>query len=396
MNIAKTRILIFETDTPAYNDLFPSINTDYFDIVAIVDNESDPLQIADSKMNYPVIPFEDVLDFSKWDLLIINDCQCQIEIMNIITLLKIPEERYIFLSKDISWENYDFYNILFKHNTFNGRLTEFFYRKIGGNYQLVSTEEGDWIFNSNDQYIPLTMFLTCKTFSKDEINIFIELTEKYYGTKPTEKCYFMDIGANVGTTCIYVKKKKIPNATIIAFEPVSDNYKLLKINHMLNDIDDSIIVNKAVMNQTATYSIAINSRNMGNSQIILEDKKSEINPAVLEQVESTTIKEFMEESNIEAADVKYVWIDTEGFETEVLLAAEPLLCEESTAFYLEYSPGFVEEEKLKTLAEVCEKYFTRFICIDDFINNDCEPRPIEELRDLHKRYNTQTNIFLIK
>ena len=396
MNLVKTRILVFETRTPVYNALLSSINTDYFDIVAIVDDESGPLQVADSKMNYPVIPFEDVLDFSKWDLLIINDCQTQFEIMKIISLLEIPEERYIFLSKDISREIYGFYKILFKHNTINGKLTEFDYRRMGGNYQLVHTEEGDWIFNSSDRYIPGTMFLTDKTFSKDEIDIFVELTEKYYGTKPTEKCYFMDIGANVGTTCIYVKKKKLPNATIIAFEPVSDNYKLLKINHMINDIDDSIMVNKAVMNQAATYSIAINGTNMGKCKIVSEDRNSEINPAVTEQVVSTTIKEFIEENNIEAIDVKYVWIDTEGFETEVLIAAEPLLCEESTAFYLEYSPYLVEEEKLKILAEICEKYFTRFICIDDFISNDCEPHPIEELRDLHKRYNEQTNIFLIK
>lgn len=396
MNIAKTRTLIFETTTPAYTVLLSSINTDYFDIVAIVDNESAPLQAAGGNMDYPVIPFEDVLDFSKWDLLIINDRQCQLEIMQILTLLKIPEERYIFLSTDISREIYSFYNILFKHNSFNGRLIEFYYRNMEGNFQLVPTEEGDWIFNSNDLYIPRAMFLTGETYSKDEMDIFVELTEKYYGTKPTEKCYFMDIGANVGTTCIYLKKKKIPNATIIAFEPVSDNYKLLTINHLLNDIDDSIIVNKAVMNRTGTYSMEINGTNMGNCKIIPEDKNSDINPAEIEQVASTTIKEFIEESNIEAADVKYVWIDTEGFETEVLLAAEPLLCEESTAFYLEYSPSFVEEEKLKILHEVCGKYFSRFICIDDYKKNDCEPRPIEELSDVRKRYDIQTNIFLIR
>lgn len=395
MNIAKTRILIFETQEPVYEDLLSSINTDYFDIVAIVDDESG-LQTVEDTMPYPIITFEAVLDFSKWDLLIINDCQCRTLIMKIITLLKIPEDRYIFLSTDISWEAYGFYNILFKHNTFNGRMMELFCRKIGGNYQLVPTEEGDWIFNSNDLYIPREMFLTGQTFSKEEIDIFIELTEKYYGTKPTQKCYFMDIGANVGTTCIYVKKKKIPNATIIAFEPVRENYKLLKINHMLNDIDDAIMVNKAVANKTATYLITINRTNMGGCTIIPENQNAETDSAMTEQIASTTIKEFMEENNIEAADVKYVWIDTEGFETEVLLAAEPLLCEEHVAFYLEYAPCFIGEEKLKTLAEICEKYFTEFICIDDFINNDLTPRPIEELRDLYKRYSDQTNIFLIK
>lgn len=274
--------------------------------------------------------------------MIINDRQSQNEIMKILTSLKIPEERYIFLSTHISSELYNFYRILFQQNTFNGKLTEFFYRIVCGNFQLISTEDGDWIFNSNDLCISGEMFVDGKTYSKDEIDIFIELTEKYYGTKPTEKCYFMDIGANVGTTCIYVKKKKIPNATIIAFEPVRDNYKLLKINHMLNDIDDSILVNKAVMNQTSTYSMAINETNMGNCIIIPDDLDAESISVSTEQVESTTIKEFIEENNIQAVDVKYVWIDTEGFETEVLLAAEPLLCEESTAFYLEYSGSFVK------------------------------------------------------
>lgn len=65
MNIAKTRILIFETTTPAYDELLASIDTDYFDIVAIVDNENSRMQMAGDKMNYPVIPFENVSDFSK-------------------------------------------------------------------------------------------------------------------------------------------------------------------------------------------------------------------------------------------------------------------------------------------------------------------------------------------
>lgn len=91
-----------------------------------------------------------------------------------------------------------------------------------------------------------------------------------------------------------------------------------------------------------------------------------------------------------------MWIDTEGFELEVLAASLPLLEQPNTAVYLEYSPCLVSKEKLHSLYEICRPHFKHFICIDDYKNGDVAPRPIDELRELYKRYPWQTNVFLIK
>ena len=40
--------------------------------------------------------------------------------------------------------------------------------------------------------------------------------------------------------------------------------------------------------------------------------------------------------------------------------------EEKTAFYLEYAPAITDIERLTAVADICKKYFKKFICIDDF------------------------------
>lgn len=61
-------------------------------MAAIVDNESSDTYSA----SVQVVSFEEILDFSFWDLLIINDAAFGDEIHGILSVLNLPEERYFF------------------------------------------------------------------------------------------------------------------------------------------------------------------------------------------------------------------------------------------------------------------------------------------------------------
>lgn len=390
INTAKTRILIFETLKPAYQDLPASVNADYFEIVAIVDNESAVTRSAD----IPVVSFEQILDFSFWDLLVINDKAFGNSIRQILSMLHIPEERYVFLQKSIDRDEIAFYRTFFDADSQNGRVLDYFCRKIGENYLAVTTKGGDYITYASDCVISENMFRKKETYSQDEIDMFILLAKQYYGTLQEEKGFFFDIGANIGTTCIYAQKYLVPNMSIAAFEPVYKNYKLLLANMIVNDITDYIAVNKAVSDVSASYGMTFHALNPGESAIV--SGKEVADDADLQAVESLSIDEFLCENNIDPADVRYVWIDTEGFEANVLRGARRLLEQEKTAVYMEYAPAVTEAGQLKAVADICSQYFRQFICIDDFFAGDTQPRPIEELYELYQRYPVVTNVFLIK
>ena len=390
INTIKTRILIFETLKPAYQDLTASVNEDYFEIAAIIDNESAVTHSAD----IPVVSFEQVLDFSFWDLLVINDKAFGNSIRQILSMLHIPEERYVFLQKSIDRDEIAFYRTFFDADSKNGRVLDYFCRKIGENYLAVTTKGGDYITYASDCVISENMFRKKEAYSQDEIDMFIQLAEQYYGTPRAEKGFFFDIGANIGTTCIYAKKYLVPNMSIVAFEPVYKNYKLLLANMILNDITDYIAVNKAVSEVSGSYGMKFNALNPGESSIVSEGEVEEASD--LQAVESLSVDEFLRENHMDPADVKYVWIDTEGFEANVLRGARRLLEQEKTAFYMEYAPAVTEAGQLAAVADICSQYFRQFICMDDFFAGDTQPRPIGELYELYQRYPVVTNVFLIK
>ena len=80
----------------------------------------------------------------------------------------------------------------------------------------------------------------------------------------------------------------------------------------------------------------------------------------------------------------------------MLKGAKMLLEQEKTAFYMEYAPLITDVEQLTVVADICSRHFRQFICMDDFFAGDTQPRPIEELYELYKRYPVVTNVFLIK
>lgn len=390
MNLSRTRVVLFETDDVVYTDVINTMNPRWFQLVAVV-VENENMQVA---LPCPAVHLEDLLDLSFWDLFVINDCGHTEQIRSIILEFGIPEDRLFFLSHTIS--DYEFYRNFFLPDSFMGKLADFLSRRIGERYLAVSTRDNTFISNATDGMISLEMFMYRRTYSEDEIELFLKLAEQYYDTSDTCEDYFLDIGANIGTTCIYVKKKLLPDTKIIAFEPVKENYKLLQVNMMLNDITDFQAYNMAVMDDCSTHTMRLDIENWGACSIVEESADAVPEQALTEKVESITIEKFLREQKIDPSHIRYVWIDTEGFETEVLSASRPLLEQRNTAVYMEYAPMLIDVSKMERLIRICGEYFKYFICIDDYNKGDTSPRPIEELKDLYKRYPGVTNVFLIK
>lgn len=96
-------------------------------------------------------------------------------------------------------------------------------------YLSLKCEELVFLYNKTDFLIPDTMSFYQAVWSRDEMEFFWKEAPR------RQRGIFMDIGANIGTTSIYFRKKLAANLTYIAFEPVKENYKLLKINCILNN-----------------------------------------------------------------------------------------------------------------------------------------------------------------
>lgn len=150
----------------------------------------------------------------------------------------------------------------------------------------------------------------------------------------------LDIGANVGTIAIRLAES-FPKATIFAFEPVRSTF-------------EQLVTNTRDFSQIKCFHSAVGSRE-GSAEVFLRGNSQlhSLTPGVNisiglgnETVAVTTISRFVQELSLESIDI--LKSDTEGFEMEVLMGAEPIL-DSHRLRYVVAEVGFREDDLRHTM-----------------------------------------------
>lgn len=142
----------------------------------------------------------------------------------------------------------------------------------------------------------------------------------------------IDIGANVGGFAI----KVLANTTsteIYAFEPNLRITKILEQNYLLNpQIKNRLnIQTYALSNSDGVSNLVINSLNSGASVLSNSAESKEVM-----QVKTITLDNFIKRNKIN--DIKFVKIDVEGFEPQVIEGAVNIIKQFKPDFYIEVTP----------------------------------------------------------
>lgn len=237
-----------------------------------------------------------------------------------------------------------------------------------------------YFYNKEDIAIPNEMLMSGKSWGEADIQNFIKISDQqhYGGTAPREGL-FLDIGGNIGTTSIYCKLKLKPSFRFIAFEPVSETAKLLSANIAVNGAYPDIIVERvALSNQKQEQAgMRINHENWGNCSLTADGSSGE------EQVIVTTLDSYLEEHQIGYSEIKYIWIDVEGHEPEVLEGAASLYRKSKIPTCLEFNQRvYMERQKYEKMLVLLERYFDSFMVCEQITGENDRLRPISELRML--------------
>ncbi|MBQ4403414.1 MAG: FkbM family methyltransferase [Selenomonadaceae bacterium] len=210
------------------------------------------------------------------------------------------------------------------------RYWHFFNHRRWHHYTAVSAEGLHYVGTATDSGIMWWTNLWNKNFAADEMKLFRELSKKYYGVDDSAG-YFLDLGANIGTTGLYFLKKFAPDMKLIAFEPDAENFKLLRVNTILNDMEDkATLVNCGLGDKFDTLTMYRDLENPGHNNIT-EPKEN----VPTETVKIIPLDFYFDENKIAAEEIKYIWIDTEGFEPQVLLGAKNLLTKNPAPIFME-------------------------------------------------------------
>lgn len=259
-------------------------------------------------------------------------------------------------------------------------------------YHSVSVEGLHYVGTSIDNAIMWYMYINNKNFAADEMKIFHDLSKKYYRIDDSGGI-FLDLGANIGTTGFYFLKKFAPNLKLLAFEPDAENFKLLRINAILNDMEDrATLVNCGLGDKFDELTMYRDLTNPGNDSLFkLDDNQP------TETIKIIPLDSYLAENKIAAEEVKYMWIDAQGFEPQILFGAKNLLTKNSIPLFVEFNPLTWEQMGyFEPLMAFFSELYSHFVHVEF---GNIKLYPLEALRTIEpskEQYGTRGDIFLIK
>lgn len=191
----------------------------------------------------------------------------------------------------------------------------------------------NFILQSNDHVIGRTVYANKKPFDFDKLKKVLKILK----LKKNE--LLIDVGANIGTICIPAIKRNLFNKAI-AFEPEPLNYSLLLSNIIINGCYNKINShNIALGNKNRKkLNLQLDDRNKGNHRIITNSKVNSKKKII---INSYKLDSFIK--NINSLST-LMWIDVQGYETQVLQGAKKLL-KKKVPVCVEFSPTFLEKKK---------------------------------------------------
>ena len=251
---------------------------------------------------------------------------------------------------------YIFLSLFLKNNLVFLRGIIFEINKKKSKYIFLDTMKKEkFLMFSNDEVVSKELFMR-GDFDLGKFYKVLNILKTKYSINN-----IYDIGANIGTVCIpAVKRGLITKA--IAIEPEKENYKLLKLNISLNNLDSKIETYNYALSfeDDKILDLEISNKNSGDHRIRLSNTKPGIHGEEYRKTTKVKSKTFDNMfSNVNPKN-DLIWIDTQGFESNILMGAKKLILS-GAPIVIEFWPYGLKLnnslEKLKDLLKNFKYYY---------------------------------------
>jgi len=152
---------------------------------------------------------------------------------------------------------------------------------------------------------------------------------KYFDISPGD--IVIDAGANIGGFTIQAALKAGPTGKVIAIEPDDENIKTLKRNIAHNNLNNVIIIKKALWSEKCTKDFHISHR-PGEHTLMNYDSQQYSGGKTI-TIQCDTLDNIIHESGL--TTINYLKMDIEGAEVEALKGANTLLSNQSPNLLIE-------------------------------------------------------------
>ncbi len=175
---------------------------------------------------------------------------------------------------------------------------------------------------------------------------------------------FVDVGAHIGTTTIPAVSRH-GFARAIALEPDPGNARLLRVNAVLGDVADRVVVVEAAASSAPGRARFARGFRRGEpddgvGSLELRGREDDVFEVAL-----TTVDREISRVGVSAEDVGLLWLDVQGHEVEALTGATSLVDRRVPVVLAFRSRTAVRSEPVSALAEFCEGRCGSFVDLRD-------------------------------
>ena len=153
----------------------------------------------------------------------------------------------------------------------------------------------------------------------------------------------IDIGAHIGLFALFATQF-CKSCKIYCFEPVKENFEMLKANLELNNITNVIATNAAVSIDDSTVTIYLNDDEAGHSMYVRGSKSI--------QVKSVSLQNIFESNSIKKCD--FLKVDCEGEEYPIMDSLPITHYDKITKICIEYHFADTKPDLLEKLINKLE------------------------------------------
>ena len=227
-----------------------------------------------------------------------------------------------------------------KNNTLQKTIRSAIYNTTDENKILFSNNKDIKYLLGSSDWISKKLFID-KSFDYRILTKAIKLLGK-----KNSKLTLINIGAHIGSTAIpAIKKNNFKN--LIAFEPTKRNFRLLKANIFLNEIDDRVqAYNLAISNKKANLHLGTTKGNTGGNRILRNKQKN------TEIVKSDILDNYTYNLN---KNNSLIFMDVEGHEPNIFLGAKKTI-KKKIPIVFEFYPSLLDKNWIKNFDLVFKNY----------------------------------------
>jgi FkbM family methyltransferase len=273
------------------------------------------------------------------------------------------------------------------------RRLEFFAEAAGFTPFLgvVDTNGAKFIVQTSDETVGRSLFLKGSRGEYRILETTLEILEAAGRAKRLAGTTFLDIGANIGTTTVAALQLHGRDgsgvfARAIACEPEPTNVRLLKLNTVLNDIDDRVrVFPVALSDEIGTATLLLHPRNSGAHAV--QTGKMQDHGFQHVVVEQVTFDHLVERGLTDPDEVGIAWMDVQGHEGHVLNGAQALM-RRGVPVVFEFYPNYLRlSGGLAKLHSALRDHYTHFVDLRAaFAGGKEGRRPVRELKEYSLKF----------